>query len=172
MLRKFVYALCILICFILQTTFFRALAFGGIVPNLLIILTASIGFMRDEKSGLIIGFFAGLIFDIFFSEIIGFQALIFMYIGFLNGFFSRIFYPEDIKLPMALIVTSNLSYGMINYVFLFMLRGKFNFAFYFRTIILPEVIYTLIITCALYPLLLVIERGLDKFERKRARKFV
>ncbi len=172
MLRKLVYALCILICFILQTTLFRALAFGGIVPNLLIILTASIGFMRDEKNGLIIGFFAGLIFDVFFSDVIGFQALIFMYIGFLNGFFSRIFYPEDIKLPMALIVTSDLSYGMLNYVFLFMLRGKFDFGFYFRNIIIPEVIYTLIITCALYPLLLVIERGLDEFERKRARKFV
>lgn len=56
----------IIMCFLLQTTVFKGLAFGGIVPNLMIILTASFGFMRGEKTGLIMGFCCGFLIDIFF----------------------------------------------------------------------------------------------------------
>ena len=112
MLRVIFYALCICICFVFQTTLFYGLSFGGIVPNLLIIITASVGFMRNEKEGLLVGFFCGILCDIFFGDMIGFQALIYMYIGFLNGLFSKIFYPEDLKLPLCLIAISDLSYGM------------------------------------------------------------
>ena len=39
----------ILACFILQSTVFQAFAIGSIVPNLLLILTVSFGFMRGKK---------------------------------------------------------------------------------------------------------------------------
>ena len=41
----------ILACFILQSTVFQAFAIGSIVPNLLLILTVSFGFMRGKKDG-------------------------------------------------------------------------------------------------------------------------
>ena len=83
--RKLVVGLLIFICFLLQCTVFHAFAFGSIVPNLMLILTASFGFMRGEKSGLLIGFFSGLFIDIFFGEVLGFYALLYMYIGYTNG---------------------------------------------------------------------------------------
>ena len=172
MLRKITMAIMILFCFLLQTTLFRSLAFAGIAPNLLIVLTSAFGFMRGEKEGLLIGFFAGLLCDIFFSDILGFHALVFMYIGFLNGKFSKIFYPEDIKLPLALITISDLSYGVICYVLLFLLRGRLDFPFYLRIVIVPETVYTIVITCLLYPLALFVNNRLEAFERKRAKKFV
>lgn len=172
MLRKFIVALFVLICFILQCSVFDSLAFAGIIPNLLIVLTASFGFMRGEEEGLIIGFCCGLLSDIFFGGVLGFYALILMYIGYLNGKFSRIFYPEDIKLPLALIVTSDLSYGIICYVLNFMLRGKFHFSYYFVHVILPEALYTIIVTLFLYPLILKVNEKLEARERKRAQKFV
>ena len=46
MLRKMTMAIMILFCFLLQTTLFRSLAFAGIAPNLLIVLTSAFGFMR------------------------------------------------------------------------------------------------------------------------------
>lgn len=172
MIRKMTMAIMILFCFLLQTTLFRSLAFAGIAPNLLIVLTSAFGFMRGEKEGLVIGFFAGLLCDIFFSDILGFHALVFMYIGFLNGKFCKIFYPEDIKLPLALITISDLSYGVICYVLLFLLRGRLDFLFYLRTVIVPETVYTIVITCLLYPLALFVNNRLEAFERKRAKKFV
>ncbi len=172
MLRKIILAVMILFCFLLQTTIFRSLAFAGIVPNLLIVLTSAFGFMRGEREGLWVGFFAGLLCDIFFGDILGFHALIYMYIGFLNGKFCRIFYPEDIKLPIALITVSDLSYGMICYVLLFLLRGRLDFLFYLKAVILPEAVYTIVVTCLLYPLVLFVNNRLEGFERKRAKKFV
>lgn len=171
MRRKLVIAILILFCFLLQSTVFQSLSFNGISPNLLIVLTAACGFMRGEKEGLVIGFFCGLICDIFYGDVIGFYALITMYIGYLNGKFSGVFYPEDIKLPMGLIIVSDLSYGLTCYIFLFLLRGKLNFPYYFLHVILPEMVYTTVITLLLYPLILWINTRLEKVKKRGAQKF-
>lgn len=164
MIRKIVVTLFVIVCFILQCSVFGNFAFAGIIPNLMIILTASFGFMRGENDGLIIGFFCGLLNDIFFGSVLGFYALLMMYIGFLNGKFSRIFYPEDIKLPIALIITSDLSYGILCYILLFMLQGKFQFGYYFLHVILPEALYTIVVTMFLYPLILKVNEKMETGE--------
>ncbi len=172
MRRKIVVALFIIVCFILQSSVFNSLAFAGIIPNLMIILTSAFGFMRGEREGLIIGFFCGLLSDIFFGSFLGFYAMVLMYIGFVNGKFSRIFYPEDIKLPIALIVTSDLSYGILCYLLMFLLRGRFHFPFYFVSVILPEALYTIVVTIFLYPIILKVNEKLEAGERRREQKFV
>ena len=172
MKRGIIAAFLIIGCFILQSTVFRALDIGGIAPNLLIILTSSFGFMRGEKTGMIIGFFCGLLADIFSGDVLGLYALMLMYIGYLNGKFSRIFYPEDIKLPATLIILSDFMFGFACYVLMFLLRGRLQFGYYFMNIILPEIVYTVVLTIILYPLILLIDRRLTKGERRSARKFV
>ena len=171
-LRKVIVTIFIIVCFVLQCSVFDSLSFAGIIPNLMIILTASFGFMRGEKEGLIIGFFCGLLSDVFFGSFLGFYALILMYIGYLNGKFSRIFYPEDIKLPMALIVVSDLSYGIVCYVLMFLLRGRIHFWYYFTRVILPEALYTIVVTLFLYPVILKVNEKLEAIERRSAQKFV
>ena len=172
MKRFLISALLIVICFLLQTTVFKGLSFGGIVPNLLIVLAASFGFMRGEKTGLVIGFFCGFLVDIFFGSVIGINALFYMHIGYVNGKFNRIFYPEDIKLPLGLILVSDLAYGLLYYIILFLMRGRFNISYYFVHIILPEVVYTLLVTLLLYPIILWINKKLENSEKRSERKFV
>lgn len=172
MLRKFIVAIFILVCFVLQCSVFGSIAFAKIIPNLMIVLTSSFGFMRGEKEGLVIGFICGLLSDVFYGDFLGFYALLLMYIGYLNGKFSRIFYPEDIKLPIALIVTSDLSYGLICYVLMFMLRGRLQFTYYFTHVILPEAMYTIVVTLFLYPLVLKVNEKLEAHEKRSAQKFV
>ena len=172
MKRLFVSVLLIISCFLLQTTVFQWLDFGGIVPNLLIILTASFGFMRGERTGLLFGFFCGLLIDIFFASVLGLNAMIYMYIGYANGKFHSIFYPEDSKLPLFLILISDLAYGFIYYTILFLMRGRFQIGYYFLHIILPEMVYTILITLLLYPLILWINKKLENSEKRSARKFV
>ena len=162
-LRKVIVTLFVVLCFILQCSVFNSLALGGIIPNLMIILTSSFGFMRGEKEGLLIGFFSGLLCDIFFGSFLGFYAMIMMYIGFINGKFCRIFYPEDIKLPLALIVVSDISYGLL---------GRFHFPYYFTRVILPEALYTIVVTIVLYPLILKVNQKLEEKEKRSAQKFV
>lgn len=172
MKRGIVVTILILVCFLLQSTVFQVFSFGEIVPNLLIILTSSLGLMRGEKTGIIIGFVCGLLSDIFFGNIIGFFALILMYIGYVNGKFCRIFYPEDIKLPIALIIVSDLAHGLICYILLFLMRSRFDFGYYLFNVILPEVVYTAVITMILYPIVLKLNNWLETGEKKNAQKFI
>lgn len=172
MLRKILTAIIILICFILQSSVFNWIALGGIIPNLLIVITAAFGFMRGEKEGLVIGFICGLLCDIFHGDFLGLHALLYMYIGYFNGKFSRVFYPEDIKLPMALITISDLTYGLLCYILLFLVKGHFEFGWYLLHVIFPEVMYTIIVTLVLYPSVLKMNEKLEEREKRRAQKFV
>ena len=153
MRRKAVIAVLIILCFILQCTVFQALALAGISPNLLLIVTTSLGFMRGEKEGMAVGFFCGLLTDIFFGSLFGFYALLYMFLGYGSGLFHMMFYDEDIKLPMVWIALSELVYGLSVYFFMFLMRSKFDFGFYFTHIILPELVYTVALTLVMYRLI-------------------
>lgn len=172
MARKIIVAILILLSFLLQSTVFHAISFGGIIPNLMIILTSSYGLMRGERAGLVVGFFCGLLNDIFFGQFIGIYALLYMYIGFLSGKFSRIFFPQDIKLPIALILGSDLVYGIVSYGLFFLIRAKFHFGYYLLNVIIPEMVYTILVTLFVYPLLLFIHQKLAAIEKRSEKKFV
>ncbi|WP_026509327.1 MULTISPECIES: rod shape-determining protein MreD [unclassified Butyrivibrio] len=172
-MRRFVFTLLsILISFILQTTVFRVIDFSGIVPNLMIILTASYAFMRGDKSGMVIGMFCGILIDIFFGSYLGFYALIYMYIGFIVGKFNKIFFPENILLPLALIVSSDFLFGFTCYVLLFMFRNKFDIGYYMLNVIIPEAVYTALVAIFIYPVLIKINMYLEDIEQRSAKKFV
>ena len=172
MRRKLAVFLIITVCFLLQSTLFQMLSIASISPNLLIVVTSSFGFMRGRKEGMWIGFFSGLILDIFFGSVIGFYALIYAYIGYVNGFFRKRFFPDDIKLPLILIAASDFSYNILVYLFLFFLRGRFHIDYYLLNIMLPELVYTILVTIVLYFIILKINKKLEKIEKRRASKFV
>jgi len=140
----------VFICFLLQSTFFQAFSFAGVVPNLLIIITSVAGFAGGKKDGMITGFLCGILIDIFFGRILGLNALLYLYIGYLNGFGNRVFYPEDVKFPMIFITLSDLLCLFIQYVFGFLLKARLDLPFYFLNIMLPEMIYTIVVTIIVY----------------------
>ncbi|MCR5271693.1 MAG: rod shape-determining protein MreD [Lachnospiraceae bacterium] len=156
----------VIIGFLLQSTIMQTISFANVSPNLLIIITASYGFMMGKKEGLIVGFFCGLIVDIFFGSVLGFYALLYMLIGYCNGLLHMLFYPDEIKLPMILITISDFVSGLTVYFFLFLFRGRFDFGYYFFNIIMPEVIYTILISIFLYLIILKINQKLETLDNK------
>lgn len=172
MKRKLITFLIILACFLLESTVFHKLTFASVCPNLMIIVTASFGFMRGKKTGMFVGFVSGLFVDLFWGQILGFNMMLFTVIGYLNGMFERLFYDEDIKLPIGLIGASELFYGLVTYICIYMLRGDFGFRIYLGHIILPELVYTILVTLVLYQIILHINRKLEEEEQRSASKFV
>ena len=171
MLRKIVLCILVAVCFVLQTTFFQFASFAGIAPNLLIVIVSSFGFMRGKKEGMYLGLFCGLLIDIFCGFYYGVYALIYMYIGYVNGLFKNRFYPEDIKLPMLLITGSDLALNFVIYLFMFLTRSRYQFLYYLKAVIIPELVYTMVITIFLYFILLKVNQKLEAYEKRSAVKF-
>lgn len=150
-MRRFIIQLIIiLICFLLQTAVFRYLDLAGIVPNLLLIPTVSFGMMRGRKEGMAIGFISGLLIDLFYGSIVGPYALLYMYLGYINGFFHRVYFMEDILLPMLMVGANDFVFSIFVYIFSYLLRGRLDFGFYLLHVILPEMIYTMVMTLIIY----------------------
>jgi len=172
MKRFIITAFLVVTLFVLQGSIFSLYSTGDTVPNLLMILTVSLGLMRGKKTGLLVGFFSGLLMDIFCCPVIGFFTILYMHSGYMAGFFNRMFYPEDIKMPMGIIAIADLFYGFFCYVFIALLDGKLNIVYYFTKKCIPECVYTTVVTIVLYPLIMVINRALERSERKKEKKFV
>lgn len=172
MKRKVITFFIILISFLLQSTLFVKLKFGAVSPNLMLVVTSSFGFMRGRKSGIAVGAISGLLVDIFWGQLLGFHTLLYTLIGYLNGSFERLFYDEDVKLPIVLISASEFLYGICIYVFVYMLQGDFAFGTYLFSIIIPELVYTILVTLILYQVILHINRKLESEEQRSASKFV
>lgn len=170
--RKAVIFVIILICFLLQTTVFSHLTLASVRPNLLLIVTSSYAFMRGKREGMCVGFACGFFADLFWGPIMGFHMFVFVLIGFICGSFRSFFYYEDLKLPLLFVTLSELFFGLFTYFFGFLLRGDFNFLYYLGNIILPETIYTVLVTLGLYQVILVINRKLEAEEQRSASKFV
>ena len=146
----------ILIFFVLQVGLFSNLSIANVSPNLLIILVASIGFMRGSKEGVVAGFFCGLMVDIVSGGIFGFYALLYLVLGYVNGLFHEIYHPDDFRLPILLIAGTSFSNSLVIYFFRFLLRGEFRFFFFLNNIIMLELIYTVAISIFLYRFILYI----------------
>lgn len=153
MKRFLIVTLEIIILFLLQTTVFQWHFLAGVSPNLLLILTVSTGFMRGRKEGLLVGFFSGLLIDCLYGNIIGVSALIYLLIGYVNGYANKIFVKEDFTIPLFLVGLSELFYFFLYYVLTFLLQGKLKMGHYFFYIGLPRIIYTVVISIFLYRLL-------------------
>ena len=152
----------IVICFLLQCTVFHYIELAGVVPNLLLIVTMSFGLMRGRREGLLVGFFSGLLIDIFFGSVLGPYAFIYMTLGYGNGFFHRIYYVEDVLLPMIMISLNDFIYNIIIYVVFFLMRNRLDFLGYLKDVMLPEMIYTILITLFFYKILVRINLRLKR----------
>lgn len=153
--------------FTIQNSIFPLLPFLSAAPNLLLILTFSFGFMEGKRAGMAYGLVAGLLLDLFYSGPLGFYTLFYLYVGYVNGIFTKYYYEDYITLPLILCVINELAYNLYVYIFRFLIRGRLNFLYYFRELMIPEIIFTVVTTLFVYRLLLRISRWLSEMEKRR-----
>ena len=61
---------------------------------------------------------------------------------------------------------ASLCYGIYCYLFSFFLRGRLNFLFYLNRIIIPEALYTILITILLYRILYLLNQKMNRFDKR------
>ena len=167
-MKRLIGLFAIIICFLLQSTLFQYIAFAGIVPNLMIMITSIFGFMEGRTDGMLVGFTCGLLIDIFYGSILGMNALIYLLIGYVSGVANRGFYPDDIKFPILFIALSDVACLILTYITGFLFRARFNIGYYFLHLMLPELIYTIAVSIVIYipvrNLLLMFDRKSEESE--------
>lgn len=142
----------------------------GISPNFNIMMIVAFALLRGSKEGSIIGFFAGLVMDMFFSTSRGYLAIIGALMGYFCGKFNKDFYRENFILPFILTLISTVIYGFVQSL-PFLLRGKTNYLYFIRNIIVPETIYTVVLSIVVYQLIYMANEKIEQNEKSNRKIF-
>ncbi len=160
------YFILISITYVLQTTFFKALAVRGVSPNLFIVVIISVSLLKGRLHASVVGAVIGMICDALYGTSFGFYSIIYMNLGFLNGYLYNYYYKDNIVLPLTLIAASSLIVNYLEFFFGFVFRGKLSIIPYFSNILLSEMLYTVLIGFIFYHILywILSNRGLEQKE--------
>ncbi|MCD7820032.1 MAG: rod shape-determining protein MreD [Lachnospiraceae bacterium] len=156
----------ILAAYILHTSIFPNLAFNDISPNVLLLLTVFSSFEQGMNTGMVTGMVCGLLCDVFYGSVLGVYGLFYLLIGFFAGSMARFFYKDEYVFPIVVVAASDLLYNFVMYVTNFLLRGRFDFQYYFRCVILPELVYTLLLAVVCLPFIALLNRRLLRIDMK------
>lgn len=153
-MKALFYILWYSILIIFQTTFLNYAEIFNVKPNLTLIFVVLICYFVNMKKGVIIGGVMGFLYDILVGKYIGLNTLMFMYIGLSVCMFNE----KVLKQPRILIsvasvfVFSNIA-GLIYFLIHSFVLSEFKFVFLYMNIVLPESIYSTIVSIPMYLLI-------------------
>lgn len=156
-----------MLAFLLQTCIFPLIDFLWTAPNLLLIVTFSYGLIYGSSTGILCGFFAGLMMDLFYAEPFGIFILIYCYLGFFSGMFKDNYRTDSLILPLMVCLVCDLGYNAAMLIYRLMMLGNINLRFIFMQMILPDIFFTMIVTLVVYRIFLSVNRKLDKIDNLR-----
>ena len=146
------------LCFLLQLLVLPRVDFLIALPNLILILGMSTGFLFGKAYGLFVGFVSGLILDVIGTGTPGFQALILMRLGYADGFLSEKMESEIIPVLFLILLANELVFHVYLYVFSFLVGGRFSLFPYLTEVFVPEILLTLLVFLPIYGLLLFVSK--------------
>ncbi|MDO5521206.1 MAG: rod shape-determining protein MreD [bacterium] len=155
-------------CYLLQSTVFQYLQLAHIAPNLLLIVVVAIAYIRGKNEAMFYGLLCGLLMDCQHSSIIGIYAFLYILIGYLAGCCNKLYYHDDYTIPIALVAIGDIIFNILFYVISFLLRNRTDFFYYFRRIIIPETVYTVLISIFLYKLIHYFVTNIENISRKES----
>lgn len=138
-------ALIIGINFILETTILPNFKIFGTMPNLGIVIVIAIALLKGRKTGSIVGLIVGILNDVIFSRVIGVNAFLYFFIGYLVGMTESKLSKDNILIPFIITMVSTIGYHLFYYIFMFFLNYNINFPAFFKKVVLFEMVYNGII---------------------------
>lgn len=161
----------VIVAFIIQSIWSKQNSEIVPTPNLLLIVACIFGFMRGSNYGCVIGLFCGFLVDFSYGDIVGLYAFLYMICGFFSGTLKRLFYSENVLMPLVLVAANDFIYNMAVYIFRFLLRNKQDFPYYFWKIIFPEMVITTFIMFVTFKLFYILNEKLFMTEEERSLNF-
>ncbi len=156
----------IIFFYLMQVSLCRVIAIGGIAPNLMIILPILFGYFNGPKEGMYVGFCSGILYDLFFTDLLGFTALMFTLIGYFCGLLCNRYEEGNFIIPIFLTAGAVLFYEFFVFIGNFLLQNRLILGYFMTRVILPEMVYTVIVMLILYKPLQLLNKLYDSRKRK------
>ncbi|MBR3383053.1 MAG: rod shape-determining protein MreD [Clostridia bacterium] len=100
-MRKWLFALVVLIAFYLDNVFFNVVNILGVRPDMTLIIVVCFGVLLGPGPAALTGLAMGLLADVLFNKIVGLSALVYMLSGMAGGIFYRKFFADNLIIPTA-----------------------------------------------------------------------
>lgn len=141
------------IIYFLQSNFFNWFTISGIMPNVFIIFILFLGLFATKSVGVIYGIIIGIILDFLFGINVGINAVALGIVGFIAGIFDKNFSKDSRITIMIMVLVSTILFEVVVYALKYIILGSNIEIFSFIKILFVEVIFNVIITIIIYPLI-------------------
>jgi rod shape-determining protein MreD len=153
---------------VLQAALAPYLSIGQVVPNFLLLVVITIALVEGPAPGAVVGFSAGLVFDLLGSGPVGPMLLVLTLTGYLTGLMHENMFAEGWLLPLTVLAIATLSAEVAYGLILILLGSGGPFWSTFLTKMLPGAVYNTVLALLIYPWLarfLRQERPITTFRR-------
>jgi len=138
---------------LLQIIFAPSLTILGVTPNFLMVAVIILAFIRGSKEGTIIGFVAGLLFDLIGTAAIGPMALALTLTGFVAGILKEQIFAHSWVLPVTVLGIASLVAETIYLIMITALGLPMDFFIALVSRALPGALYAMLIAIVSLPAL-------------------
>ena len=143
----------IFVIYFLQSNFFNWFTISGIMPNLFVVFVLFVGLFASKMMGTVYGMIIGLILDVLFRQRIGISFIALGLVGFLATVFDKNFSKDSRMTIMLMVAGLTLLYESIIYFANYFVLGTTLEIIPFLKILKIEIIFNLLLTIIIYPLL-------------------
>ena len=142
-----------ILIYILQSNFFSWFNIAGVMPNLFVIFILFIGLFANRTMGAIYGLIVGVFLDFIIGTKIGIYSIGLGLIGFLSAVFDKNFSKDSRITIMVMGVVATAIFEILSYLLNYIFLSTNIEIFSFIKILVIEMIFNLILTIIVYPLI-------------------
>lgn len=149
--RRYVLAyVSLFIALILQTTLIRELEFFGVAPLLILVMVICFSLTNECIPSAVFAVTAGLLLDISGSRVIGFNALLMLYLSIGVALAGQEFFRETPRAAAMLVAVGTILYELVYFIFNFVIFGDAHFIYMLGRVIAIEAVYNAIVAVPVY----------------------
>ena len=134
----------LIILLFLQLSIMPLMKIKEYMPNLILIYVVFTAFFEDERAGMLLGFSAGILQDLFSLSLFGLSIIALTLTGYISGWNSKLVYGKDPVTLSSFVFAYSIVYGAIFYTLFFIFGGEFNFNYVFFNEVLYPALYNVV----------------------------
>lgn len=155
-----------LIIYLLQSNLFSWFNLAGIKPNLFVIFVLIIGLFSGRSMGATFGIILGIMLDFFIGKSVGISGIMLGAIGFLGGVLDKNFSKDSRFTMIIMIIIATCFYEIGGYLFNYFVNNANVDILLFIKILIIENFFNIMITIALYPMIIKLGYKLEKIYKE------